>query len=897
VALLIITLATSLGAGQKPDAAPAGGKQDPNQSTKYLDAVREFADNVLKYGRDTYGPKQTPLFVDGLNVNTHEPVKWINPDGYKWVLSNFASQQTLMRTLDGLSAITGDPKYRDAAMQATKYMFDNLQAPNGLLYWGQRAAYDALGDKVFTEDNHHILKVHYPYYELMWQVNPEATKRFIEAFWSAQILDWSNLDMDRIGILTEVLEEPWNHEYKGGPVFFKSKLSWGGAQLWTGSSLIHAGVTLHKLSNQEQPYVWSKRLAHRYIDTRHPKTGISAPLYNRHWLLGGDDLRERCVDPYTTLFPYSPFDYRLSYPEDGVEAQPWIGMLLVGKMLGEEGRAFTQWGLEEFTAWGKASYRKRDNSFVPTLTDGTSIEGYVWKDYPSGLNVAKPLLVVPTFFWAYAIAYSATGNDFMWEMVRDIAFGNSFGDIGESPRDETQLKMDASGASAYGILGFLELYAKTNKPEFLQMARRIGDNILDEKFHKGFFVPSKKHIYTRFDCFEPLALLHLCAVIKSKPACVPQVWPSNPLFLPAYRYQLQGVDRRLIYTLTETAEPTLSLQEAASIGDINTVKSLLDKGVDANSWDNSGGDTALERATEKGHKEVVELLIAHGANINAIRQTLPGGTSLHLAVMSGHKDIVELLIAKGADVNAKNSEGETALDVALDRNQKDIIELLVAKGAEVSSMHIAAAIGDLAKVRGFLEKGADVNMRDAQRKTALHIASANGHKEIVELLLASGADVNAGGYYNKTAAEYAMGANHREIVELLISKGGDISPLHFAIYIKDQAKAKSLIESGADVNKRTPYGTTPLIRAVGVGLKDIAELLIAKGANVNAKDNWDWTPLHSAVYSSKDIVELLLAKGADVNAKDGNGRIPLWYAENKGNTEIVELLHKHGAKE
>ena len=52
---------------------------DSNQSSKYLDAVREFADNVLKYSRDTYGPKQTPLFVDGVNVNTHEPVKWISP--------------------------------------------------------------------------------------------------------------------------------------------------------------------------------------------------------------------------------------------------------------------------------------------------------------------------------------------------------------------------------------------------------------------------------------------------------------------------------------------------------------------------------------------------------------------------------------------------------------------------------------------------------------------------------------------------------------------------------------------------------------------------------------------------------------------------------------------------
>jgi pectate lyase len=833
---------------------------EEKQADRYLVAVREFADNVLKYGRDTYGPKHTPLFVDGLNVNTHEPVKWINPDGYKWVLSNFASQQTLLRTLDGLSTITGDPKYRDAAMQATKYMFDDLQAPNGLLYWGHRAAYDALGDKVFTEDNHHILKIHYPYYELMWQVNSEATKRFIEAYWSAHVIDWSNLDMNRIASLIEPLEEPWKHEYKGGPVFFTGK---GISQLTTGTSLIYAGAMLHKLSNQEQPYVWSKRLAHRYIDTRHPKTGISAFLYNSPWLLLGDDMKEHFVDPYTTVFPINPFKIMLlQYPEDGNQVQPWIGMLLVGRMLGEEGREFTRWGLEELTAWGKASYRQKDNSFVSILTDGTCIEGYVWKIIPSGLGVAEPLTADALFFWAYALVYRATGDDFIWQMVRDIALGNSFGDIGESPTYKPQLQMDAVCSSAYGILGFLELYAKTNKLELLQIARRIGDNILDEKFHKGFFVPSSKHIYTRFDCFEPLALLHLYNAIKSRSAYVPQVWPNNPLFLPRYRYQPQGVDRRLIYTLTETAEPPLSLQEAAAIGDINMVSSLLEKGESINGSDNSYQDTAL-----------------------------------HRAAISGHKEMVEFLLAKGADINAKNSEGKTALDVALDRNQKDIVELLVAKGAEVSSIYVAARIGDLAKVRGFLEKGADVNMRDAQRKTALHIASANGHKEIVELLLANGADVNAGGYYNKTAAEYAMGANHREIVELLISKGADISPLHFAIYIKDQAKAKSLIENGADINKRTPNGTTPLSRAADIGFKDIAELLLAKGANVNAKNNWDWTPLHSAAEKGhKDIVELLLAKGADVNAKDGDDLIPLWYAEDEGNTEIAELLRKYEAK-
>jgi len=170
------------------------GKESPSVAdpNRYLNAVIEFADNVLKYGRDTYGPKHTPLFVDGLNVNTHEPVKWIAPNGDRWILSNLASQQNLLRTLDGLTRITGDPKYKQAAMDAIKYAFENLRSPNGLLYWGGHAVYDAGADRPIGR-NIHEFKCHYPYYELMWEVNPQATKQFIEAFWSTTILNWSNL--------------------------------------------------------------------------------------------------------------------------------------------------------------------------------------------------------------------------------------------------------------------------------------------------------------------------------------------------------------------------------------------------------------------------------------------------------------------------------------------------------------------------------------------------------------------------------------------------------------------------------------------------------------------------------------------------------------------------------
>ncbi len=279
---------------------------------------------------------------------------------------------------------------------------------------------------------------------------------------------------------------------------------------------------------------------------------------------------------------------------------------------------------------------------------------------------------------------------------------------------------------------------------------------------------------------------------------------------------------------------------------------------------------------------------------------------LHQAARDGDLEQVKKLIAQGADVNASNGDEKwTPLLAAAKAGHADVINVLLKNGAKVDAgsysytpLYYAIWSKDAQAVRALISGGADVNAKNENGWTPLHYAAREGHKEIVELLLAHDADVNVGdANNNRTAAEHAMRKNHTEIVQLLISKGADISPLHFALYMKDEDRARSLIEGGADVSRRTPLGTTLLERAVDVGLKDIVELLIAKGADVNAKDDWNWTPLHSAVYGHKDIVKLLIAKGANVNARNGASRTPLWYAQEEGHTEIVELLRKHGAKE
>ena len=67
----------------------------------------------------------------------------------------------------------------------------------------------------------------------------------------------------------------------------------------------------------------------------------------------------------------------------------------------------------------------------------------------------------------------------------------------------------------------------------------------------------------------------------------------------------------------------------------------------------------MHNAVDSDDKEIVELLVNNGADVNATHNG--GGTPLHWAARKGHKQIVELLIANGANVNAQDEDGGTPL--------------------------------------------------------------------------------------------------------------------------------------------------------------------------------------------------------------------------------------------
>ncbi|OAX84348.1 hypothetical protein ACJ72_01291 [Emergomyces africanus] len=89
-------------------------------------------------------------------------------------------------------------------------------------------------------------------------------------------------------------------------------------------------------------------------------------------------------------------------------------------------------------------------------------------------------------------------------------------------------------------------------------------------------------------------------------------------------------------------------------------------------------------AATRGHRDVVELLLDHGANINAKdRDKL---TALHIAVTGEHKDVVSLLLDRSARIEDKGSYGDTPLIRAIQANSKDIVKMLLEHGARVDKL-------------------------------------------------------------------------------------------------------------------------------------------------------------------------------------------------------------------
>ena len=194
----------------------------------------------------------------------------------------------------------------------------------------------------------------------------------------------------------------------------------------------------------------------------------------------------------------------------------------------------------------------------------------------------------------------------------------------------------------------------------------------------------------------------------------------------------------VIYILV--AQPTFmtgedwNLIRAAEDNLVPVARNLLEEGAGV---DQTLQRTALHVASEKGHAEIVELLLEHGADVNA-RDHL-GRVPMFLALNGRHAEIARQLAEAGTDATVRSHDDTTLLLLALRRDDPDMARWALGAGADVnairkesrqaSALMAAAASGDLAMVELLLDRGADPSLTNEDGKTALDLTRDQAVKE------------------------------------------------------------------------------------------------------------------------------------------------------------------------
>jgi ankyrin repeat protein len=159
------------------------------------------------------------------------------------------------------------------------------------------------------------------------------------------------------------------------------------------------------------------------------------------------------------------------------------------------------------------------------------------------------------------------------------------------------------------------------------------------------------------------------------------------------------------------ARDEIDVFEAATLGDVERLRRLLDADPRlATAW-SSDHATALHFAAFFGQPDAVALLLERSAAVHAVSPTFGDVTPLHSAAAShvSGAECVHLLLAAGADPNARQGGGFVPL-------------------------HAAAQNGDVTMACDLLEHGADPTLATDDGRTALSIAEAEGHDEVAALL-------------------------------------------------------------------------------------------------------------------------------------------------------------------
>jgi ankyrin repeat protein len=227
---------------------------------------------------------------------------------------------------------------------------------------------------------------------------------------------------------------------------------------------------------------------------------------------------------------------------------------------------------------------------------------------------------------------------------------------------------------------------------------------------------------------------------------------------------------------------------AARNGDLETARVLVDAGADVNDLD-AAGASALVIAAHSAHGPLGIYLLEQGADVNAAGS---GYTALHAAVLRSQVELVEALLDHGADVNAVVEHGSNGRRFSADYSIR-------AQLIGTPAIWLAAKYGEVEILRTLIERGADPLFVHENGMSMLHVAMGNSGSgledrrdrignapvdraeeerrtlELARILIDLGVDVNAVGRRGDTAMHDAVRKDFASVVEFLAAEGAFVS--------------------------------------------------------------------------------------------------------------------------
>ena len=422
-------------------------------------AVCEFADTMVRFGRDDYGPRRTPLFVGQLNAATHRLPAGTPDDpgvfaghrelaGCQPFCQNLLFDFGLLDVLQTLTQVTGEPQYDAARRDYLAYFLAHCRHPqSGYFPWGEHVGYDLVRDQVHRgayKGDHEVKVMAFPWDQL-WAADPAATRHEMDVALHDHLCDTTTYAFNR--------HAPMDGTGNRG----------GGACSLACSAGVYvaAWAWLYQQTGEVRLLDDARRLAARFWAARSPTT----------------DLFPSSEDRPNELWYADVLDYACS-------------LLVAARSLGSAGSELREQALAYCRAYYRCAFDPAGPGFFDTLNIVTG-------QPVIGASRHYPQIVRPRYLAAWqaqenstslvaigvpaAIAYAATGEPSLREAFDRVV------PLLDLPGVFARGEPLRAGDAAAVLAGLLHVGRRAGDPAYLATASRLADHVLATTWRGGLF--------------------------------------------------------------------------------------------------------------------------------------------------------------------------------------------------------------------------------------------------------------------------------------------------------------------------------------------------------------------------------------------------------------------------